>query len=227
IEELFHEYKSKQKPVVGVVVEPIQSEGGDYHGSPNFFQRLQKLTNQNGAALLVDEVQTGLGATGKFWAHEYFNLPTSPDIVTFSKKFQTGGYFAKAKFQPKQAYRIFNTWMGEPAKMLVLDAILKTVKEENLIENTRKTGDLFLNGLKNVSKQYPQLILNTRGLGTFCAFDMPNASVRDKFINQMRNAGIQIGACGDVSVRFRPALIFTEKHANIVLNKMVEVAKNF
>ena len=79
--------------------------------------------------------------------------------------------------------------MGEPAKMLVLDAILKTVKEENLIENTRKTGDALLNGLTNISKKYSQLILNARGRGTFCAFDMPNASVRDKFVTQMRNAG--------------------------------------
>jgi 4-aminobutyrate aminotransferase/(S)-3-amino-2-methylpropionate transaminase len=79
--------------------------------------------------------------------------------------------------------------MGEPAKLLVLDAILKTVKQENLVETTRKTGDVLLNGLKNLSKQQSQLILNVRGRGTFCAFDMPNASIRDKFIGQMRNAG--------------------------------------
>ncbi len=134
--------------------------------------------------------------------------------------------------------------MGEPAKLLVLDAILKTVKQENLIENTRKTGDVFLNGLQNLSKKYSQLILNARGRGTFCAFDMPDAPTRDKFISQMRNAGkwinkvyifhsvylslgIQIGSCGDVAVRFRPALIFAEKHAHIVLDKMAEVAKKF
>jgi len=79
--------------------------------------------------------------------------------------------------------------MGEPAKLLVLEAILKTVKQENLIDNTRKTGDVLLGGLKNLSKQYSQLIQNPRGRGTFCAFDMPTASVRDKFISQMRNAG--------------------------------------
>lgn len=89
-------------------------------------------------------------------------------------------------FQP---YRIFNTWMGEPAKLLVLDAVLKTVKQENLIENTRKSGDVLLNGLKDISKNHSQLIKNVRGRGTFCAFDMPNAATRDKFVNQMRNAG--------------------------------------
>jgi 4-aminobutyrate aminotransferase/(S)-3-amino-2-methylpropionate transaminase len=80
--------------------------------------------------------------------------------------------------------------MGEPAKMLVLDAILKTVKQENLIENTRKTGDILLNGLKDLNKKYPQLIQNARGRGTFCAFDMPTGSIRDKFLVQMRNSGI-------------------------------------
>jgi 4-aminobutyrate aminotransferase/(S)-3-amino-2-methylpropionate transaminase len=79
--------------------------------------------------------------------------------------------------------------MGEPGKLLVLDAILKTVKQENLIENTRKTGDILLKGFNDLNKKYSQLILNTRGRGTFCAFDMPNSSIRDKFIHQMRNAG--------------------------------------
>ena len=135
--------------------------------------------------------------------------------------------------------------MGEPAKMLVLDAILKTVEEENLIENTRRTGDVLLNGLKDLNKKKSGLIQNVRGRGTFCAFDMPSASIRDRYLTQMRNAGmckrettinrpsfplslgIQMGACGDVAVRFRPALIFTEKHAHIVLDKMNEVAQKF
>lgn len=79
--------------------------------------------------------------------------------------------------------------MGEPAKMLVLDAILKTVKEENLIDSTKRTGDVLLKGLKEINKKYPALIKNIRGQGTFCAFDMPNAGTRDKYVAQMRNAG--------------------------------------
>lgn len=79
--------------------------------------------------------------------------------------------------------------MGEPAKLLVLDAILKTVKSENLVDNTRKTGDILLKGLEDISRKYSKLFLNVRGRGTFCAFDMPDASTRDKFIGQMRNAG--------------------------------------
>lgn len=93
VEDLIHEYKKKGKDVAGIIIEPIQSEGGDNEASPEFFQKLQKLARKNGAALLIDEVQTGGGPTGKIWCHEHFNLDGPPDIVTFSKKMQLGGYF--------------------------------------------------------------------------------------------------------------------------------------
>nr|MBE5725123.1 putative4-aminobutyrate aminotransferase, mitochondrial-like [Cucujiformia] len=114
VETLFEQYKKKGIPVAGIVVEPIQGEGGDNEGSPEFFQGLQGIAKKNDAGLLFDEVQTGCGATGKMWCHEHFNLSTPPDIVTFSKKMQIGGYFHTAEMRPDQPYRIFNTWMGDP-----------------------------------------------------------------------------------------------------------------
>ena len=64
----------------------------------------------------MDEVQTGGGPTGKMWAHEHFNLREAPDIVTFSKKMLTGGLYRKAELRPKNAYQIFNTWVGDPSE---------------------------------------------------------------------------------------------------------------
>ena len=79
VEELV---KSFRVPVAGVVVEPIQAEGGDNTATPYFFQQLRRITKDNGVALIVDEVQTGGGPTGKFWAHEHWNLDSPPDIVS-------------------------------------------------------------------------------------------------------------------------------------------------
>lgn len=93
IQDLIQTYKKKGKDVAGIIIEPIQSEGGDNEASPEFFQQLQKIARSNGIGLLIDEVQTGGGPTGKFWCHEHFNLDGPPDIVTFSKKLQLGGYF--------------------------------------------------------------------------------------------------------------------------------------
>ena len=77
---------------------------------------MQKICEQHDIGYLMDEVQTGGGPTGKLWAHEHFELETAPDIVTFSKKMLTGGIYHKPEFRPKQAYRIFNTWVGDPSK---------------------------------------------------------------------------------------------------------------
>ncbi len=104
----------------------------------------------------MDEVQTGGGSTGKFWAHEHWQLDNPPDIVTFSKKLQTGGYFAKPAFRPAETYRIFNTWMGDPMKMIQLQAFLDVMIADELLENTRLTGDYLMEGLELVANAYPR-----------------------------------------------------------------------
>jgi 4-aminobutyrate aminotransferase/(S)-3-amino-2-methylpropionate transaminase len=106
VEELIETWP---KAVAGVIVEPIQAEGGDNTASPYFFQRLREITKQRGVSLIVDEVQTGGGPTGKFWAHEHWNLSSPPDIVTFSKKLQAAGFYHNVEFRPTAGYRNFNT----------------------------------------------------------------------------------------------------------------------
>ena len=123
--------------VAGVIVEPIQGEGGDRHASPAFFHALQVLCKKHGAAFIVDEVQTGGGATGSFWAHEAWGLPESPDIVTFSKKMQLGGFFLKDEFAPAEAYRIFNTWLGDPLRAAQLEVVLEVVARDGLLARVR------------------------------------------------------------------------------------------
>ena len=100
-------------PPAAIIVEPIQSEGGDNHATPAFFKGLRALTRKHDVLMIVDEVQTGVGATGKFWAHEHWGMEDPPDMVTFSKKAQTAGYyFGNPELRPNKPYRQFNTWMG-------------------------------------------------------------------------------------------------------------------
>ena len=84
----------------------------------------------------MDEVQTGLCATGKLWAHEYFDLPSARDIM----KMQTGGYFYKDELRVDAAYRVFNTWMGNPVIILYLEAIIEQIRKDNLDEFNRSVG---------------------------------------------------------------------------------------
>lgn len=221
VEELFVKFKNEKKvPVAGVIVEPIQAEGGDNHASPEFFQELQRITKKHGAALLLDEVQTGCGPTGKMWCHEYFNLESPPDVMTFSKKMQLGGYYHTEPLKPKQSYRVFNTWLGDPTKMIMLEAVLDTIQREKLLDRVTTVGDYMLKQLKCLEKEFSTLINSSRGRGTFIAFTCTSAELRDALIQKLLKQGIQIGGCGASSVRLRPALTFTEKHADIFLDAL-------
>jgi len=213
-------------PVTGVIVEPIQAEGGDHHGSNKWFQGLQALCKKHDIVYLMDEVQTGGGPTGKMWCHEWFDLPEAPDIVTFSKKMLTGGLYHKPELRPKQAWRIFNTWVGDPSKLVLLKAVLDTIETDNLLENTMKSGDTLLSGLLDLQARYPQYLRNARGRGTFCAIDCDSGARRDEVIARLRMLGVHVGGCGEAAIRLRPALVFQPHHANIVLQKLEDVLKS-
>ncbi|TGO30468.1 hypothetical protein BPAE_0005g00640 [Botrytis paeoniae] len=213
-------------PPCAVVVEPIQSEGGDNHASPAFFRGLRALTKKHNVLLIVDEVQTGVGATGKFWAHEHWNLDTPPDMVTFSKKAQTAGYyFGNPELRPNKPYRQFNTWMGDPARAILFRAIIEEIERLDLVNNTAKVGDYLYGELARLAKQYPAEIQNLRGKGqgTFLAFD---SNRRDEVLKKAKSVGINIGGSGERAVRLRPMLIFQEHHANILLEGLEKIFKS-
>ncbi|XP_053687953.1 4-aminobutyrate aminotransferase, mitochondrial [Sabethes cyaneus] len=225
VEQLIENYAKKGIPVAGIIVEPIQSEGGDNEASPEFFQNLQKLAKKHGSALLMDEVQTGGGPTGKLWCHEYFNLESPPDVVTFSKKMQLGGYYHGSHMKPAQPYRVFNTWMGDPSKLLLLESILKVIKQDSLLENVNKSGAKLKQGLIQAQNAYPQLLNSARGRGTFLAINCASTKLRDDIVAALKQKGILSGGCGEIGIRFRPALVFQEKHVDIFLDKFNQVLK--
>lgn len=225
VEDLMVTYKAKGKPVAGIVVEPIQSEGGDNEASPEFFQQLQRIAKRHGAGFLIDEVQTGGGPTGKMWCHEHFNLDSPPDIVTFSKKMQIGGFYHNEDMKSSEPYRIFNTWMGDPGKLLVLEEALNVIRKQNLLDVVQKSGKVLKTGIAQLETEHPNLINSTRGRGTFLAFNAATPKLRDEMVAKLKQKGIQTGGCGDYSVRVRTALIFQEHHAFIFLDKLKEVLR--
>lgn len=221
-----HLIKTHHLPPCAVVVEPIQSEGGDNHASPSFFRGLREVTKKHDVLLIVDEVQTGVGATGKFWAHDHWDLSTPPDMVTFSKKAQTAGYyFGNPALRPNKPYRQFNTWMGDPTRALLFRAIIKEIERLDLVNNTKLVGDYLYAGIERIAAQYPGEILNLRGKGqgTFIAFDSPR---RDEFLKKAKSVGVNIGGSGAAAVRLRPMLIFQHHHADILLEAIEKILKS-
>jgi 4-aminobutyrate aminotransferase/(S)-3-amino-2-methylpropionate transaminase len=209
---LYKDSQEKRPTIAGMIVEPIQGEGGDNHAPANFFREIRKLAKHYGVSFMVDEVQTGVGSTGKFWAHEHWDLDTPPDIVTFAKKMQIAGYFTTKDYEPTHPYQIFNTWMGDPVRILLLEQILNIIEEDNLIEKTAEIGRNLLEELMQIEN-----IKNVRGQGTFIAFDVKD---NNKFADKMLQEKVLLGTCGENSVRLRPSLIFNEEHAELLLTKI-------
>ncbi|XP_041087132.1 4-aminobutyrate aminotransferase, mitochondrial-like [Polyodon spathula] len=218
VEDLIVKYRKIGKTVAGIVVEPIQSEGGDNHASVDFFKKLRDIARKHGCVFHVDEVQTGGGGTGKFWAHEHWGMDDPADIVSFSKKMLTGGYFHKDELTPAEPYRIFNTWMGDPSKNLLLNEVLNVIRTDSLLEEVSRAGKVLMDGLYDFQARYPHLLSAARGQGTFLAIDVRDDATRNILIMKARNKGVVLGGCGERSIRFRPSLVFKQHHAHVFLN---------
>lgn len=218
--------KKAGQPIACMAIEPMQCEGGDHYASPQFFQGLQDICQKHGIAFLVDEIQTGAGASGKFWFHEHFHLRDPPNLVTFAKKMLTGGFFYTSDMRPTEGGRIFNTWTGDPSKVILLKAVLEVIKRDNLLARTADTGEYMLKTLMDAQKKYPSVVFRARGLGSLSAIDLPDAASRDKLVNSLRSHGIHVGTCGINTVRFRSTLTLERKHVDVFADRLNTALEN-
>lgn len=224
VRSIIHERKAAGRPVAGMIIEPIQAEGGDRSASDSFYRKLRQLALDENVYFIADEVQTGGGVSGKWWAHEHWGLETPPDIVTFAKKMQSAGFYYRSNMNNNWGPTIFNTFVGDPARLVLLDAILTYSKEHNLMENARLTGSFLKRELLSMSERHP-MISNIRGRGTLVAWDHESSAQRDKCVNDALENGLLLGGCGTHAIRLRPALIFERRHAEELLDLLEKTLK--
>lgn len=212
-----------------IIIEVIQAEGGDNHFRDEFFVELRKICDENDILLIFDEVQTGIGITGKMWAFQNFSV--IPDVVSFGKKAQVCGILAnKEKLNEvehhvfEESSRINSTFGGNFIDMLRFQLVLEIIEKENLLENVQKQGAFLLEGLQNLQEKYPNIISNARGRGLMCAFDLPTGELRKDFQEKLYEENVIILICGDRSLRFRPHLNVTQEDLQYVLDKIDKIA---
>ncbi len=207
IKTALHENKDD---IAALIIEPIQGEGGDNHFRKEFFQQIRALADENEFLFIVDEVQTGVGLTGRMWAYQHFDV--LPDVLCFGKKAQVCGMLASRRLDEVEnnvfveSARINSTWGGNLTDMVRFQRYLEIISEERLVENARGTGDYLRAQLESVQQEFPQLIVNARGRGLMCAFDLPDGETRDRFRQEAFAKRMLILGCGLSSIRFRPSL---------------------
>jgi len=215
----------KQYPgdIAALILEPIQGEGGDNHFRPEFIQALRQLADDHDFLLIFDEIQSGLGITGRMWAYEHYGV--EPDVIAFGKKTQVCGIIAGKRVDEvkdnvfTESSRINSTWGGNLVDMVRFTKIMEIIEEEKLVDHTAKMGDVMIDGLDSIAAESKEVVSNVRGKGLMVAFDLPNQDKRDVMLDSMFDNGLLAMKSGDHSIRFRGML----DTPNDVISKALEI----
>lgn len=221
LEQLRKAFEDFGDDIAGILIEPIQGEGGDNHFRPEFIQALKAIADSMNCFFIVDEVQTGVALTGKFWAHEHYGV--EPDALAFGKKTQTCGCLVGTKVdrEPDNTFvtksRINSTWGGNLTDMVRFQRFLEIIEEDKLVENAATVGDYLLGGLRRLESEFPGLVSNCRGRGLMVAFDTDPTRRKDLLAKCLEFGMIAL-PCGAGSVRFRPPLTLSASEADAGLD---------
>ncbi|MGH7146196.1 MAG: L-lysine 6-transaminase [Planctomycetota bacterium] len=222
IDRILHD---KATDIAAILIEPIQGEGGDNHFRPEFFAYLREVCDRHDILLIFDEVQTGFGLTGTFWAAEQTGV--WPDLIAFGKKAQICGFIASRRIdeEPQNVFnvpsRISSTFGGTLPDMLRATKIMEVIEEEGLVENAKARGAEMLSGLKQIAAEIAAVdaavMSSVRGAGLMIAFDLPDSAARKEFLGELKKDGLLALGCGERTVRFRPHLNITRELVQEVL----------
>ena len=207
--------------IAALIIEPIQGEGGDNHFRGEFLQELRALADEHEFMLIYDEVQTGVGVTGKMWAHQLFNSSARPDIIAFGKKMQICGIFAGERVDEvennvfHESSRLNSTWGGNVVDMVRITLYLEIIAAEDLVNQAATNGDYLVAKLHDIQADFDGLVSNVRGRGLFAAFDLPDGTARDNLANLIIAEGALILGSGKKAIRFRPHLNITREEIDL------------
>jgi acetylornithine aminotransferase len=213
-----------ERQVAAIMLEALQGEGGVRPGDVAYFQRIRDLCTEKGILLILDEVQVGMGRTGRYWGYE--NLGIEPDIFTSAKGLgggiPIGATLCKSFCDVFQPGDHASTFGGNPFACAVALAVCQTLEQQNLLSNVQARGEQLRTGLRALAQQYPDVIAEVRGWGLINGLVLhPDAALTSSDIVQAAIAeGVLLVPAGPKVVRFVPPLIVSEAEVDQVLQAM-------
>jgi len=233
MEKLFKASKFSGNEIACIILEPIQGEGGIYVACDEYLRTCRRLCDEYGAALIFDEVQSGMGRTGRWWGCEHAGV--TPDLIAIGKAFgggvqPAGACFGTAKIWEKYVEEPFimtTTFGGNPLAMAAAIATVNVIQQEGLLQKAITRGDQMMTGLRKLKAEFPKVIADVRGRGLmigveFCNNDIGVMFSKGIFVRGVLVSGTLINA---LVVRFEPPLTITEEQVNTVLNRARETCQ--
>ncbi len=225
IKTVFNDFESVKRSFTektcAIMIEPIQGEGGVNVANKDYIKKLRYLCSEKNILLIFDEIQTGMGRTGRLFCYEHYGI--EPDIMTLGKGI--GGGFPLSALLAKDNLNIFEpgdqggTYTAQPLAMSVGFAVLKELLDKDLIEHSRKMGDIILQKLSELSSHFE--IENVRGKGLLIAFDLIKTKGSD-FVSKCLQDKLLINSPKEKSIRLMPPLVVTESE----IEKLMIVLRN-
>lgn len=211
---------------VAVMLECIQGEGGVNVAKEDYIKEVRKITEENKILFIIDEVQTGLGRTGKIFSFQHYGI--IPDIITLAKSL-AGGIPIGAVLAKEEIAEVFkpgdhaSTFGGNPVACNIGFSVLKFIKEKKLYKNAENMGNYFLNKLQNLKEKYP-FIIEVRGKGLMLAIELNNNKAKEVAQKALQEK-LLLNPIGENIIRFLPPLIVTEKEIDKAVKILDKIFK--
>ena len=217
IENVLFRYEMQASEVGAIFVEPIQGEGGYIIPPAAWLVRLRELCDRHGILLVADEVQSGMGRTGRMWAIEHAEV--EPDIVISAKGIASGlplgAFMARAGLMETwSAGAHGSTYGGSPVPCAAGLATLEVIKSDKLLANAAEQGEFLLSGLRDMQQKYPGRITDVRGIGLMIGVEFRTAGDAEAVQRQAFERGLLVLECGERSIRISPPLIVSRAQAD-------------
>jgi acetylornithine aminotransferase/acetylornithine/N-succinyldiaminopimelate aminotransferase len=212
-----------------ILIEAMQGEGGVRPISQEFIDEARRLATSTGALLIVDEIQAGLGRTGKWFAYQHYNV--QPDITTLAKPL-AGGIPMGAVLCTEAVARAFHAGMhgttfgGGPLACAVAIAVIDAIEKQNLLANATQVGDYFQQQLRNLAKKH-EAIVDVRGKGLMLAAELDSADLAKSIVAEMLKRKILINCTSDTVLRFLPPYILERSHVDTAIAALDEIFTQF
>ncbi len=211
--------------VCAVCLEPVQGEGGIRPVSKEFFAAARRLTQQTGALLLADEIQSGLGRTGEWCAYQHYGI--LPDVTTLAKPLG-GGIPIGAMLCTEEAARALSpgmhgtTFGGGPLACAVAIAVIDAMRRHNLLDHIRKTGKYFFDQLQSLAARH-SAVVEVRGKGLMLGMELANADLAKHVVAQMLERHIVINRTSETVLRFLPPFIIEPQHIDQAVQALDQI----
>ena len=213
-------YEVAPTEVAAIFLEPVQGEGGYIMPPPRWVQRVRELCDRYGILLVADEVQSGMGRTGKMWAIELADV--EPDILISAKGLASGlplgAFAAKSDLMERWGAGAHgSTYGGSPVPCAAGLATLETIRSEDLVDNAAKIGEQLIPGLTDLHSRFPRVITDVRGVGLMLGIEFRTAELAGAVQQHAFEHGLLVLECGESTIRMSPPLIVNADQADTAL----------